>query len=123
MKKIMMVDDEASLLRLVKANLERTGRFEVLCENKGTNAIESMRKFKPDVVFLDIMMPGMSGDEIATAMQDDPQLRHIPHVFLTAIVTRDETSPTGSDIGGHIFLAKPVKTEEIVATIDKILKT
>jgi len=121
MKKILVVDDEASLTRLVKANLERTGRFVVRTENQGARAIEAARQFQPDLIFLDVMMPDMGGDEIAEALREDPQLRNIPHVFLTAIVTRDETPPTGSQIGGHLFLAKPVKTEELIATIEKVL--
>jgi CheY-like chemotaxis protein len=120
-KKILVVDDEASLTRLIKANLERTGKYEVLTENQGTKAIEAARRFKPDLIFLDVMMPDMSGDDIAAEIQEDPQLRGMQYVFLTAIVTKGETAATGSLIGGHLFLAKPVKTEELIATIEKIL--
>ena len=120
-KKILVVDDEPSLTRLVKANLERSGHYEVLTENHGSKALAAARQFRPDLIFLDVMMPDMSGDDIAAAIKEDPQLRDTPHVFLTAIVTREETDPTGSNIGGHIFLAKPVKTEELIATIEKIL--
>jgi CheY-like chemotaxis protein len=120
-KKILVVDDEASLTRLIKANLERTGKYEVLTENQGTKAIEAARRFKPDLMFLDVMMPDRSGDEIAAEIQEDPQLSGTHYVFLTAIVTKDETAATGSLIGGHLFLAKPVKTEELIAIIEKIL--
>lgn len=121
MKKILVVDDEAGLTRLVKANLERTGRFEVRTENEGAKAIEAARQFRPDLIFLDVMMPDVSGADIAAALREDPQLRNIPHVFLTAIVTRDETLATSSQIGGHLFLAKPVKTEQLIAVIEKVL--
>jgi CheY-like chemotaxis protein len=121
MKKILFVDDEASLTRLVKANLERTGRFEVRTENQGANAIEAARQFRPDLIFLDVMMPDMSGADIAAALKEDPLLSTIPYVFLTAIVTRNEIPATGSEIGGHFFLAKPVKSVELIATIDKFL--
>lgn len=120
-KKILVVDDEASLTRLIKANLERTGNYEVMTENHGSKAIETARKFKPDLIFLDVMMPDMGGDEVAAMLEEDPLLSHIKYVFLTAIVRREETEPTGSDIGGHLFLAKPVRTEELIATIEKIL--
>ena len=120
-KKIMVVDDEASLTRLIKANLERTGRYEVLTENQGAKAVEAARQFKPDLIFLDVMMPDLEGDEVAAEIQEDPELSGTPYIFLTAIVTKDETTPTGSLIGGHLFLAKPVKTEELIATIEKVL--
>lgn len=120
-KKILVVDDEPSLTRLIKANLERTGKYEVLTENQGAKAIEAVRRFKPDLIFLDVMMPDLGGDEIAAEIQEDPQLNRTQYVFLTAIVTKNETAPSGSLIGGHLFLAKPVKTEELIATIEKVL--
>ena len=121
-KKILVVDDEASLTRLIKANLERTGKFEVLTENQGEKAIEAARKFRPDLIFLDVMMPDMGGDEVAALIEEDPVLSGTKYVFLTAIVRKEETQATGSMIGGHLFLAKPVKTEELIATIEKVLK-
>ncbi len=120
-KKILVVDDEASLTRLIKANLERTGKYEVMTENQATKAIDVARHFKPDLIFLDVMMPEMGGDEIAAIIEEDPQLSAIKYVFLTAIVRKEETDPTGSMIGGHLFLAKPVRTDELISTIEKIL--
>ena len=120
-KKILVVDDEASLTRLIKANLERTGKFEVLTENQGAMAINAARQFKPDLILLDVMMPGLEGGEIAALIEEDPHLQGTPYVFLTAIVRKEETGPTGSMIGGHLFLAKPVKTEELINTIEKVL--
>lgn len=120
-KKILVVDDEASLTRMVKANLERTGKYEVRTENMGSKAIEAAREFKPDLMFLDVMMPDMSGDEVAAALREDSELNDMKYVFLTAIVTKDETETMGSEIGGHQFLAKPVKTDELIATIERML--
>jgi DNA-binding response OmpR family regulator len=122
-KKILVVDDEASLTRMIKVNLERAGDFEVLTENAGSKAIEAARMFRPDLIFLDIMMPDKPGDEIATELREDPLMQSTPIVFLTAIVTKDEAEPTGSEIGGNIFLAKPVKTADLLATIDKVLSS
>ena len=120
-KKILVVDDEASLTRMVKANLERTGKYEVRTENMGSKAIEAAREFKPDLMFLDVMMPDMSGDEVAAALREDTELKNMKFVFLTAIVTKDETETMGSEIGGNQFLAKPVKTDELIATIERML--
>lgn len=122
-KKILIVDDEASLTRMVKANLERTGRFTVLTENDPMVALEAAKAFGPDLMFLDVMMPGKEGSELAAEMRNEPQLADIPIVFMTAIVTKNETGPGVSDIGGNLFLAKPVKTAELLETIDKLLGT
>jgi len=116
-KKILVVDDEVSLTKMVKLNLERTGKFEVRTENSGRKAEETAMGFKPDLIFLDIMMPDLSGDEIAQRFRENDQLAAIPLIFLTAIVSKDETDAMGSNIGGNKFLAKPVKTEELLEAI------
>lgn len=122
-KRILMVDDEAALTRMVKLNLERTGNYEVRTENEGAKAIAAAREFKPDLIILDVMMPGMTGDEIAAQLKEDPELSKIKFIFVTAIVTRDEAGQAGSEIGGNVFLAKPIKAEELIGTIEKVLKT
>ena len=120
-KKILLIDDEVALTRMMKLKLERTGRFEVYTENSGPKAIAAVQKFQPDLIFLDIMMPEMSGDDVAQELRKDEQLALIPIVFLTAIVSKKETDQLGSVIGGNRFLAKPVKTEELVEVIDELV--
>jgi DNA-binding response OmpR family regulator len=120
-KRILVVDDEPALTRMVKLNLERTGNYEVRAENQGSLAIQAAREFKPDLILLDVMMPDMSGDEVSAQMKEDEELSNIKYVFMTAIVTRDETEAMGSNIGGNEFLAKPVKTDELIATIERVL--
>jgi two-component system OmpR family response regulator len=120
-KRILVVDDETALTRMVQLNLERTGNYEVRTENQGSQAIQAAREFRPDLIFLDVMMPDMGGDEVAARLKEDPELAGIKFIFMTAIVTKDETSATGSTIGGNEFLAKPVKTDELIATIERVL--
>lgn len=120
-KKILVVDDEAVLTKMVKMNLERTGNYEVRTENEGSKALQAARDFKPDLIFMDVMMPDMSGDEAIGEIREDPELSSIPYVFMTAIVSKTETEEMGSNIGGNEFLAKPAKTEELIATIERIL--
>jgi len=67
------------------------------------------------------MMPGMQGDDIARAMAKDPALKNTPCVFLTAMVTREETAATGGRIGGQLFLAKPLKAQTMLDMIDNLL--
>lgn len=120
-KRILVVDDEVAMTRMVKLNLEQTGNYEVRTENKGRLAIDAAREFRPDLMLLDIMMPGVTGDEIAAQIKQDPSLSNIKFIFVTAIVTRDETDDSATDIGGNIFLAKPVKAQELIETIERVL--
>ena len=121
-KKILVVDDEVVLTKMVKMNLERTGKYEVRTENSGSKALQAVRDFEPDLIFMDVMMPDMSGDEVIAEIRDDPNISSIPYVFMTAIVSKTETDNMGSNIGGNEFLAKPVKTEELIATIERVLQ-
>ncbi len=120
-KRILVVDDEPALTRMVKMNLERTGDYEVRTENQGAKVVTAVREFWPDLILLDVMMPDMSGDEVSQQLREDPVLAGIKVVFMTAIVTKEETSEMGGNIGGNEFLAKPVKTEELIATIERLL--
>ena len=120
-KKILVVDDEASMTRMLKRNLESTGKFEVRTENSGSVAVAAARDFHPDFILLDVMMPGVDGGEVAARLKEDKALENIPVVFLTAIVEQEETTPTGGNIGGCEYLAKPVKLEDLVVCIEKHL--
>ncbi len=120
-KKILLVDDEVVLTRMIKLNLERSGDYDVFTVNEGTKALTAAREFRPDMIFMDVMMPDMSGDEVIAEFRNDETLAEIPYVFMTAIVTKDETQAMGNVIGGNEFLAKPVKTEELIAVIERTL--
>ncbi len=121
MKKILLVDDEVTLTKMIKLNLDRIGKYEVFVENSGPNAVAAVRKYQPDLIFLDIMMPEVGGDDVAQELRQDEQLSAIPIVFLTAIISKEETDKLGSVIGGNRFLAKPVKTEELLEVITGLI--
>ena len=118
-KKVMLVDDEVGLTRLMKLNLEATEKYDVRVENKGSLAMGAAREFKPDIIFLDIIMPDMEGSEVARQMRADPTLRNVPIIFLTATITVDEVGPTGGEVGGETFLAKPVTVRQLIDCIKK----
>ena len=63
----------------------------------------------------------MGGDEVSAQLKEDEELAKIPFIFMTAIVTPDEVEETGSNIGGNLFLAKPVKPDQLLATIESTL--
>ena len=122
-RKILVVDDEQGITRMIKLNLERTGDYEVRTENSGKLARQVAIEFRPDLIFLDIMMPDLSGDQVSGLLKEEPELKETKVVFLTAIVTRDETANGHNRIGGQIFLAKPVNTKDLIYTINQVLGT
>jgi two-component system sensor histidine kinase/response regulator len=122
MKKILVVDDEAGYTRLLKLNLEKTGRYTVRVVNDSTQAIETMRSFQPDLALLDIVMPDLDGGDLVAKMKSDPLLAQIPVLMLTALVAPNETSDSGvKKSGGLTMLAKPVTLENLVLAIERKL--
>jgi len=121
-KRILVVDDVPDMTLLIKRILEQTGRYEVRTENLGRRAIEAAREFRPDLILLDVMMPGMLGSEIAAQLQADPELHAIKFVFLTAVVTKDEALRSNSQIGGHTFVAKPINEDDLCRVIEDHLR-
>jgi putative two-component system response regulator len=116
-KKILLVDDESGFTRLLRLTLPA---YEIREENNPLKAVQTAQDFKPDMIFLDVIMPEADGGTIAAQMKEDPVLRHVPIVFLTAIVSKDEAKDR-QEIGGCEFLAKPVSRDQIAACIMKHL--
>jgi two-component system OmpR family response regulator len=120
-KKILIVDDETAITRLLKLNLEKTAAYSVRTENLGANAYSAAREFKPDLILLDVMMPDMDGGDVAAQLEADPLLRGTPIIFLTAAVKKEEVAATGGLIGGYPYIAKPLNVKGVLATIEKQL--
>ena len=120
-KRILVVDDESSVTRNLKLNLESGGGYEVLGENHAANTLAAARTFRPDLILLDVMMPEMDGGDVAARLQADPLLRDTPVIFLTAIVSNEETDGREMLSGGETFLAKPVDTQELIKCIEQTL--
>jgi two-component system OmpR family response regulator len=121
-KRILVVDDEPDMTLMVRLNLQKTGRFDVREENHPVNAIRAARDFKPDVILLDVMMPDMDGGEVLFELKEDPNLKKVPVIFITATVLPDEVGPKGGTIGGHPFIPKPFKFSALLTMIDDALK-
>lgn len=119
-KRILLVDDEPAFTRLMKLNLECNGAYEVKVENDGAKALAVARSYRPDIVFLDVIMPDVDGGQVASEIRSDPTLKQVPIVFLTAIVSKNEVIEQGDVIGGQTFLAKPVTVADMLRTIEKL---
>lgn len=120
-KRILFVDDEEGFGQILKLSLEGTGEYEIKVETKGKKAVDAAREFKPDLIFLDIIMPDLDGPAVALQIKADPQLNNIPIVFLTAVVKKEEVNSAEGNIGGYPFIAKPVSKEELLECIHKYL--
>ena len=117
-KRVFIVDDESGFTHLLKLTLEKTGQYIVQEENDGTKAWLAAREFKPDIIFLDVVMPKIDGGDVAKQITSDPLLQHVPIIFLTAIVSEKEG---GHLIGGFPFISKPVSLQAITECIAKHL--
>jgi CheY-like chemotaxis protein len=116
-RRILIVDNDKNTTHLVKILLEKTGRYLVFEENQPGRAHQTARNFRPDLIFVDVVMPDRDGGEIAAQIRSDPQLQNTPIIFLTALVTRAEAN-AGLHIDGHPFLAKPINIQELIKTIE-----
>ena len=118
--RILIVDSDKNTTHLVKILLEKTGRYRVCEENHATRAHQTARNFRPDLIFLDVVMPDRDGGEIAAQIQADPELQNTPIIFHTALITRAEAN-RGLHIDGHPFLAKPTNVQGLIRAIEEHL--
>ena len=114
--RILLVDDQPANLRVVTTLLERQG-YSVTTATDGMTALDSCRQFKPDLILLDMMMPGMDGFELMREIKLDPDLMRIPTVFLTAAQDR-ELLLRAFDAGVVDYVTKPFIPEELLARVN-----
>ena len=119
-KKILIVDDEEGLCRLIKLNLEETSQYEVKTETQATAALAVAQAFKPDLIPLDVLMPGMNGPKVARAIQADKSVQQIPIVFLTAAMLKEmKTDALGGGVTGFPLIEKPVGLTALIDSIEQ----
>jgi len=119
-KYLFIIDDEKDFTFFIKKNLEATGQFDVTICNDATIAVERARQLRPTAILLDIMMPGIGGEDLATQLAAHAETKKIPVIFLTALVKAEETAGHGNVIGGHRFVAKPGKIQELIGVINQV---
>ena len=118
MARVLVADDEQNIRELVAMGLRYEG-FEVEAVDDGRAALAAVPTFRPDLIVLDVMMPGLDGFEVCRRLRADGQ--RAPVVFLTARKELDDRL-TGLTIGGDDYLAKPFSFEELVARIRVVLR-
>ena len=113
---ILVVDDVISNVLLLKVLLAAQ-KFNVITASNGMEAIDITKKQQPDLILLDVMMPGMSGFELAQKLKNDPEVQHIPIIFLTALNSTADIV-TGFKVGANDFISKPFNKEELVIRVN-----
>jgi len=119
-RRVLAVDDEEDFLGLVKLNLERTRRYEVRTLTDPDGVLEVAREFRPDVILLDVIMPGKDGIELVNELNADPGLRATPVIMLTALASGNVSGGASKD--GMLYLAKPVEMKRLVHCIEEHVK-
>lgn len=119
MPKILVVEDEASIQKLVKANLAASG-YQVLVASNGEEALRLAQTEHPDLVLLDLRLPGMSGWDVLMAIRTSEELREMLVVIMTAVVPDG-----GENLFHHLrvdgYLAKPFTTDELLHLVKEVL--
>lgn len=113
--KILIVDDVLSNVLLLKVLLTNE-KFNIATANNGRLALEQVKAEKPDLVLLDVMMPDMSGFEVAQKMRETPEMVDIPIIFLTALNSTEDIVK-GFKVGGNDFISKPFNKEELIIRV------
>ena len=117
--RVLVVDDVIPNVKLLEAKLT-SEYFDVLCAYSGPEALDIIAREHPDIILLDIMMPGMSGWMLSDRLKENPSWKNIPIVFLTA-----RTDKFSEEIGRKVckdYIKKPFDIEDLKKRIDKVLK-
>jgi CheY-like chemotaxis protein len=117
-KKILIVDDNRTTLKLLEKRLTDAG-YRVILANNGRDAVFLAGKEQPDLIISDVEMPRMDGGEVAKALRESPNTKHIPLFFFTGLV--EPTDEYGSTTGKNIYISKQCKPEELLEEIRKYL--
>jgi DNA-binding response OmpR family regulator len=118
--RILTVDDEIQNLELLEAMLTSAG-YEVCLAHEGEEALRLARERKPDLILLDLMMPGLSGFEVCARVKTDPQTGGIPVLFVTAL-NQISDKERAMAAGGDDFLTKPFQRTELLARVEALLR-
>ena len=119
-QKILVVDDEEDILELLKFNLSREG-YQVLCAVSGEQALRLVRSENPDLIMLDLMLPGIDGLEVTKRLKNDPDTKNLPIVMLTA-KGEEADIVTGLELGADDYITKPFSPRILIARIRAVLR-
>jgi DNA-binding response OmpR family regulator len=116
--RVLVADDDPIILRLLQVNLRLEG-FEVESAARGEDVLAKAREVRPDLILLDVMMPGVTGWDVAGRLREDQETASIPVVFLSAR-TQEEDRKRGKELGVAAYVSKPFDPGELVALIRRL---
>ena len=119
MPKVLVVDDDPTILRLLQVNLEMEG-YEVQTASDGSQALDQIRAVEPDLVLLDVMMPQLDGWHVCEQVRNDPDLAHVPVVFLSARAQNSDRD-RGRQAGADAYITKPFDPLALVELIRDLI--
>jgi len=117
--RILIVDDDPVIVRLLQINFRLEG-YDVDTAFRGEEALERVRDNRPDVVVLDVMMPGIDGWEVCRQLKESPAVRHVPVIFLSARA-QDEDRQRGYALGVDEYVTKPFDPADLVEIVRRAL--
>ncbi|MEI6845515.1 MAG: response regulator [Candidatus Firestonebacteria bacterium] len=119
-KKILIIDDEMDMRKMATARLVKAG-YVVIQAGNGNTGLEMVRSEKPDMVLLDLAMPGIDGEEVCRRIKADETIKHIPVMLFTASILKP-ISERAKEMGADDFIAKPFDSKELLEKIKRIVK-
>jgi DNA-binding response OmpR family regulator len=117
--RVLVIDDESEITEIVEAFLSEAG-YSVSAENSPQQAVAKVLEFRPDVILLDIMMPGMDGYDVCQQIKAQPAFVHVPIIFLTG---KDRADDMGRSfkVGGDMFIKKPFSCERLLEIVNIVV--
>jgi DNA-binding response OmpR family regulator len=120
LKKILLIDQEPGVTRLIKQALEKTGRYSIKEEHDGQFALRSARWFQPDLILIDSAAASSDRDVLARQVQADNALKDTPIVCLSALRPESQMM-SGGILSGYSFFAAPIRIEEVLRGVEQLL--
>ena len=119
-KKVLIADDEPDILEIIQYNLQNEG-YEVATAKNGNDAIDQAKRFNPDLIILDIMMPGKNGMEVCNLLRMQPAFKETLIIFLTAL-SDEGTEVKGLESGADDFITKPISPKVLVSKVNALFR-
>lgn len=116
---VLTIEDQPDIRRLIRMTLEFKG-FEVLEASTGEEGLSMVRRHKPSLILLDVMMPGIDGLTVARTLRADPELSRIPTLMLTAMGTSDDIE-AGMETGVRGYLVKPFSPWQLLEQVEQLI--
>jgi DNA-binding response OmpR family regulator len=121
-KKILIVEDNIVILTMQKQIFEMEG-YEIITAQEGMDALKKIHEGSPDVVLLDVNIPGMNGFELCRQIKEDPALKSIIVVMISAVYYSDEDAKKGMAMGADAYFTKPYENEVLQSKIKELIES